>query len=149
MGWEIIPTKRSVHESQRSKSFDGGWRVDSLQRATRMMKFPGKAVMDKIAFTKSPSKINQKLKANTVLVVQEIITRNLTPFKVTTCLYLNLSNKARSLSILMAVNTVIDSPHNIALEMLAKRSVSRHNINDIYRLRNKSNQEVRARKTTK
>ena len=61
--------------------------------------------------------------ANTKCIIHETITNKRTWFKVTTCLYLNLNNRARSLSTLIAVNVLIDSPHRIALEMYAKLSV--------------------------
>ncbi|RMX61422.1 hypothetical protein pdam_00017420, partial [Pocillopora damicornis] len=39
-GWVTRPTKRSVVARQRYKSLDGGWREDSLRRATRIREFP-------------------------------------------------------------------------------------------------------------
>ena len=39
-GWLTRPTNRSVVARQRYKSLDGGWREDSLWRATRIREFP-------------------------------------------------------------------------------------------------------------
>ena len=52
--------------------------------------------------------------------IQDVITKVRTSLKLTTVLYLNPNNRAKSLSTLIAVNVVIDSPHKRALEMYAK-----------------------------
>lgn len=54
--------------------------------------------------------------------IQDVITNVRTRLKLTTVLYLNPNNRAKSLSTLIAVNVVIDSPHKRALEMYAKVS---------------------------
>jgi len=46
-GCEITPTQRSVAARLRSKSFDGGFRDDSLRSAIRISVFPRNAVMEK------------------------------------------------------------------------------------------------------
>lgn len=51
--------------------------------------------------------------------IQDVITNVRTRLKLTTVLYLNPNNRAKSLSTLIAVNVVIDSPHKRALEMYA------------------------------
>lgn len=55
--------------------------------------------------------------------IQDVITKVRTRLKLTTVLYL----RAKSLSTLIAVNVVIDSPHKRALEMYAKVSDSPQN----------------------
>lgn len=59
--------------------------------------------------------------------IQDVITNVRTRLKLTTVLYLNPNNRAKSLSTLIAVNVVIDSPHKRALEMYAKVSDSPQN----------------------
>ena len=46
-GWVARPTNKSVVARLRYKSLDGGWRDDSLLRATRIRKFPRNAVMER------------------------------------------------------------------------------------------------------
>lgn len=55
--------------------------------------------------------------------IQDVITKVRKRLKLTTVLYL----RAKSLSTLIAVNVVIDSPHKRALEMYAKVSDSPQN----------------------
>ena len=55
--------------------------------------------------------------------IQDVITKVRKRLKLTTVLYL----RAKSLSTLIAVNAVIDSPHKRALEMYAKVSDSPQN----------------------
>ena len=50
-GWLTRPTNRSVVARQRYKSLDGGWREDSLRRATRMRQLPRIPVMERRMLT--------------------------------------------------------------------------------------------------
>ena len=61
--------------------------------------------------------------ASAKLEIQDVITKVRKRLKLTTVLYL----RAKSLSTLIAVNVVIDSPHKRALEMYAKVSDSPQN----------------------
>ena len=46
-GCAIRPTLKSVNARQASKSFDGGWREDTLWRTTMIRTFPTTALMDR------------------------------------------------------------------------------------------------------
>ena len=50
-GWLTILTNRSVVAKQRRKSLDGGWREDTLRRATSMRKFPKNDISERRMWT--------------------------------------------------------------------------------------------------